>query len=65
MQRDFPKDSTSTWPNQDSNPEPPDPKAKCLLLDHDATADSVDGAVYRKLKLADRTSTAPWKSAFT
>ena len=36
-ERAFPKDSTSTWHNQDSNPGPPDPKAKCLPLDHDAT----------------------------
>ena len=37
MLRAFPKDSTSTWHNQDSNPGPPDPEAKCLPLDHNAT----------------------------
>ena len=35
--RAFPKGSTSTWHNQDLNPGPPDLKAKCLPLDHDAT----------------------------
>ena len=34
MQKAFPKDSTSTWHNQDSNPGPSDPAAKCLPLDH-------------------------------
>ena len=37
MQRAFPKDSTSTWHNQDSNPGPPDSEVKCLPLDHNAT----------------------------
>ena len=32
-----PKDSTSTRNNQDSNPGPSDPEARCLPLDHIAT----------------------------
>ena len=37
MSRAFAKDSMSTWYNQDSNPGPPDPEAKCLPLDLNAT----------------------------
>ena len=36
MLRAFLRDSTSTWHNQDSNPGPSDPEARCLPLDQNA-----------------------------
>ena len=51
MERAFPKDSTSTWNNQDSNPGLPDLKANCLSLDHDATKFNL---VIRNEKLRSR-----------